>query len=116
MENITITQITPAELEQLILATVKKALGNQQTPTVPPSEQWFNLAELCQYLPDKPTKATVYGWVSNAQIPCHKGGKKLRFLKSEIDDWLKQGKKTTFAQTNAQAQQFLASKKPKHQF
>jgi excisionase family DNA binding protein len=52
-------------------------------------EQWFDLSELCQYHPDKPSKATVYTWVSMGLIPVHKGGKKLRFLKSEIDNWLK---------------------------
>jgi site-specific DNA-methyltransferase (adenine-specific) len=45
--------------------------------------------ELCEYMPDRPTKATVYGWVHANKVPVHKGGKKLRFLKSEIDNWMK---------------------------
>jgi excisionase family DNA binding protein len=53
------------------------------------TDQWFNLNELCEYIPDKPSKPTVYGWVHAGTIPVHKGGKKLRFLKSEIDIWLK---------------------------
>ena len=34
-----------------------------------------------QYLPDRPAKQTVYGWVFQKKIPYHKKGKKLQFLK-----------------------------------
>ncbi len=56
------------------------------------ADVWFDLMELCDYLPDKPKKPTVYTWVKLKTIPFHKGKKKLRFLKSEIDQWLKHGK------------------------
>ena len=65
---------------------------------------WFNLSELCDYHPDKPKKATVYGWVNSRKIPSHKTNKKLRFLKSEIDLWLKEGKKKTFDEIYRQAE------------
>lgn len=68
---------------------------------------WLDLDELCEYHPDKPAKATVYGWVYTRTIPVHKSGKKLRFLKSEIDNWLLQGKKNTFADTVANASLYL---------
>ena len=50
--------------------------------------QWLDIDALCEYLPDKPAKQTVYGWVCKKTIPFHKKGKKLQFLKSEIDRWL----------------------------
>lgn len=50
--------------------------------------KWLNIDDLCEYLPDKPAKQTVYGWVCKKKIPYHKKGKKLQFLKSEIDEWL----------------------------
>lgn len=76
------------ELKNLVLALT----DNQQAEETP---VWFNLTELCAYLPDKPSKATVYGWVCNRQIPYHKTAKRLSFLKSEIDTWLmSSGKKT----------------------
>lgn len=71
---------------------------------------WFDLNELCKYHPDKPSKATVYGWVNANTIPVHKGGKKLRFLKSEIDNWLKQGRKKTNAEIASEADNYLKSK------
>jgi hypothetical protein len=56
--------------------------------TQPDENTWFNLEELCDYLPDRPAKQTVYGWVFQKKIPYHKKGKKLQFLKCEIDEWL----------------------------
>ena len=74
------------------------------------TDRWFNLNELCNYHPDKPSKPTVYGWVNTGNVPVHKGGKKLRFLKSEIDTWLRQGKKKTFAETASEADNYLKKK------
>jgi excisionase family DNA binding protein len=72
--------------------------------------QWFDLVELCNYHPDKPKPATVYGWVFAGKIPVNKGGKKLRFLKSEIDEWLKQGRKATIFESSLKAEQYLKNK------
>lgn len=77
---------------------------------------WFTLTELCEYHPDKPTKATVYGWVNAGTIPVHKGGKKLRFLKSEIDEWLKQGRKKTRYEAANEAEHYLTAKRVKDGF
>jgi hypothetical protein len=84
--------------------------------TPPPQEElpypdrWFDLDELCNYLPDKPAKATVYGYIHFGKIPYHKGQKKLRFLKSEIDTWLKEGKRKTFAETASEADEYINKK------
>jgi hypothetical protein len=51
--------------------------------------------------------------VNAGTIPVHKGGKKLRFLKSEIDAWLKQGRKKTLAETAAEADAYLNNHKKK---
>lgn len=67
------------------------------------ADQWLSLTELCIYHPDKPTKHTVYQWVHTRKVPVHKSGKKLRFLKSEIDQWLKLGKKKTYAEVQSEA-------------
>lgn len=53
-----------------------------------PDNVWMDLQQLCDYLPDKPSKATVYGWVNQRTIPYHKKTKKLSFLKAEIDAWI----------------------------
>lgn len=74
------------------------------------ANRWFDLNELCIYHPDKPSKPTVYGWVNAGAIPVHKGGKKLRFLKSDIDDWLRQGKKKTLAEIANDTDTYLKKK------
>lgn len=90
------------------LETLLTVQSNHKTE---PSDRWFNLQELCQYLPDRPAKQTVYGWIGQHAIPYHKKGKKLQFLKSEIDTWLKSDKRKTAAELHAEALQFVNSKK-----
>ena len=70
------------------LGEIKQLLLDRYSENQPVTNAWLDLNELCIYLPDKPAKATVYGWVHQGRIPFHKGGKKLRFLRSEIDEWL----------------------------
>src|SRR5687768_8993103 len=69
------------ELELLIENSVQRALQNIGINTQPSTDadQWLDLNELCVYLPDKPAKQTVYGWVHNSLIPYHKKSKKLFF-------------------------------------
>lgn len=110
MQAITITQITPLELETLIENSIKRVLSNQKTEQATVSDLWFDLNDLCDYHPDKPKPATVYGWVFAGKIPVNKGGKKLRFLKSEIDEWLKQGRKVTVLESSLKAEQYLKNK------
>lgn len=91
----------------------KQFLLQRNQPSTLATDRWFDLGELCDYLPDKPAKATVYAYVSSNSIPCHKGAKKLRFLKSEIDSWLKQGKKRTVSEIEADANTFLNPQRKK---
>ena len=58
-------------------------------------DQWFSLDELVEYDPAKRVKATWYSLVSKGEAPYHKSGKHLVFLKSEIDEWLKSGKRNS---------------------
>lgn len=93
------------------VSEIKRLLIEKVSEQPAEKDRWFDLNELCQYHPDKPTKPTVYGWVNTGAIPVHKGGKKLRFLKSEIDTWLKQGRKKTLAETASEAEKYLQNKK-----
>lgn len=109
MHNLVLSPIDPEILITSISERVTANILNAVIPKQPTeTERWFNLNELCQYHPDKPTKPTVYGWVNAGTIPVHKGGKKLRFLKSEIDSWLKQREKKASASATGQ---YLSSKK-----
>ena len=63
--------------------------SNKQTEL----KQWFNIEQLCEYLPQQPVKSTIYGLVHAGKIPNHKQGKKLIFKKSEIDQWIESHKR-----------------------
>lgn len=114
MEKTVFISLPIEDLQTVIIDCVNSCLknckqGHNSQPTNP--DRWFNLTEFCQYHPDKPTKPTVYGWVNAGIVPVHKGGKKLRFLKSEIDTWLRQGRKKTLVETAAEAENYLSNKK-----
>jgi excisionase family DNA binding protein len=107
-----IVQLDSEQLNSLIQNAVRKVISETPQAEQPTeTDRWFDLNELCIYHPDKPSKPTVYGWVNAGLIPVHKSGKKLRFLKSEIDNWLLQGRKKTFAEINNDAEQYCKTKK-----
>ena len=103
----------PQALAYLIdkVEKIETLLGTQTAIAVEPADRWFNLQELCDYLPDRPAKQTVYGWIGNHIIPFHKKGKKLQFLKSEIDAWLLEDQRQTLVQVRAQARRDFEAKK-----
>ena len=75
--------------------------------------QWFNLDEVINYDPAKRTKPTWYSMVSRGQVPYHKSGNRLMFLKSEIDEWLKSGKHKTMSEIKDEVHSYLVNKKRK---
>lgn len=85
--------------------------GLNNIPQVRPAGQWMNLKELCEYLPSHPAEQTVYGWTSCHQIPFHKRGKRIMFLKSEIDAWLYDGKRKSQKELAEEAEQFINAKR-----
>jgi excisionase family DNA binding protein len=105
MENLVFTQLSIPEVKLLFRQELEAYFsGNKPIAQTPPEpqERWFNLDELCNYLPNKPAKQTIYGKVSSKEIPYYKDQKTLRFLKSEIDNWLKQGRKKTSIEIQAE--------------
>ena len=74
-------------------------------------QEWMDIDELCQYLPTHPAKQTVYTWVNEKIIPYYKSSKKLLFLRSEIDDWLRQGRRKNNEELKREAEAFIIRKK-----
>jgi excisionase family DNA binding protein len=107
-ENISFEQV-PLAIAYLIneVQELKQAISQPQSRENKDADEWMNLVQLKEYLPDKPATATIYGWVSHRSIPYHKGGKKLRFRKSEIDKWLSEGKRQSNDEIEAAAQLYL---------
>jgi hypothetical protein len=111
LQQITLETLPKAFMYLLVeVKELKTLLMQKNQEPQPTTDQWFDLNELCNYHPDKPRPATVYGWVFAGKIPVNKGGKKLRFLKSEIDEWLRQGRKMTIVESSLKAEQYLKNK------
>jgi len=111
MNNITFDNLPDAVNEiNDKLSRIEKILFEKGREAKSEADEWLNLIEFCNYHPDKPSKPTVYGWVNSGTVPVHKGGKKLRFLKSEIDSWLKQGKKRTLLESLEETDNYLKIK------
>jgi excisionase family DNA binding protein len=111
-EDVTFEKL-PEAIGYLIdkVESLEKVLQTKEEQSNENADCWFNVDELIEYLSDRPAKATVYGWVSARQIPHHKGGKKLRFSKSEIDKWLLNGKRKSENELQAEALEYLTHKK-----
>ena len=86
-------------------------MNNQSLVPRPEPDKWFNLQDLCAYLPNHPAEQTVYGWTSTMKIPFHKNGKYIRFLKSEIDAWLMEGGSKSDEELNEDVNQYILSKR-----
>jgi hypothetical protein len=75
-------------------------------------DQWFDLNGLIAYLPSHPKAQTIYEWVHKKIIPFYKSPetKMLSFLKSEIDLWLKSGRRKTQHEKTTLVNNFLNKK------
>ncbi len=115
MENVILISLPVEDLQKIIIECVNSCLKQSHPNNLnqPPPDQWFNLSQLCYYLPQKPSKQTVYGWVHNSQIPFHKKPQKLFFLKSEIDLWLKEGRNKTAKEISLETDRYLSNHKKK---
>ena len=107
-DNITFEQLPQAvnNLTKEVSELKRLLIERQIKPTEDQQDVWLDLNELVAYDPEKRTKATWYSKISKGEVPYHKRGKKIYFLKSEIDDWLKAGKRKTNAEIEAQAEAY----------
>ncbi|WP_319503745.1 helix-turn-helix domain-containing protein [Bacteroides graminisolvens] len=113
MNEVITLETMPKAMAYLItkVEALEKAIAQKDKVHNIHVDHWFNIDELADYLPDRPARATVYGWVSRKEIPYHKGGKRLRFLQSEIDTWLSSGKRTSKKELEAKAESYCVAKK-----
>lgn len=90
-------------IEQLLLTLV----GQPE----PVADRWMTIDELCQYLPGKRKKCTIYKKVHLREIPFHKEAKSLAFLQSDIDAWIKSKRRKTNSEIKKDADDYLSVKK-----
>jgi hypothetical protein len=110
MEQITFDTLPAAVASLSEDVTFIKSLLLQHSQSQQPEERWLNIEQFCEYHPAKPSVATVYSWTSKKEVPFHKRGKQIYFLKSQIDSWLKAGRRKTSAEISAQADTLISKK------
>lgn len=54
---------------------------------------------------------TIYGLISKSSIPCMKRGKRVYFSKVELLNYLKDGRRKTISEIEAETDQYLSNKK-----
>lgn len=114
METLTHNDLPKAASDLLAKADkIISLLLNQKQESSVLQDQWMDLDDLVKYDPEKRAKATFYSYTQNpaSGLPFHKRGKKLIFLKSEIDAWLKQGKNKTSSEISVELDNLLTRKK-----
>ena len=68
----------------------------------------LNIQETAEFLNLK--VATIYGHVHKREIPNNKVGKRLYFVKSDLIEWVKSGKRKTLSELKADADSYLKRK------
>ena len=114
MEALTHNDLPKATTDLLAKADkiISLLLSQKQVSNIH-EDKWMDLDELVKYDPEKRAKATFYSYTQNptSGLPFHKRGKKLIFLRSEIDAWLEQGKNKTNSEISEELDNLLSSKK-----
>jgi hypothetical protein len=105
MTAVTITQISPPELEALIESTFRRLIKESyvipETAPLPKKPLCIDDAAALIGL----SKHTVYGKIN--EIPHIKKGKKLIFFEEDLINYLKSGKQKTISEIKADAEAHL---------
>jgi excisionase family DNA binding protein len=109
MTAVTITQITPNELELLIHNSLQKILNSHQPQTNEPEAEVLTVPEAAKFL--RLSVQTVYTLISKGTLPVMKRSKRCYFSKSDLLEYLKQGRKNALADSESNAVQYLEKKK-----
>lgn len=77
-------------------------------------DQRMDVTEAQKYIPGHPAVQTIYGWTSNNLIPYNKVGKRIYFVKSELDAWLSKEQHKSQQDLLKEAENFVNNKKNPH--
>lgn len=100
------------DLQTVIIDCVNSCLKNNtqesKTPTEQP-EQLLTVQEAAQFL--NLTVPTIYSKVSKGELPVMKRSKRLYFSSTELMEYLKEGRKKSNAEIEAEAEAYLLNNK-----
>lgn len=90
------------ELKQLIIKGIEHQEADSQ-------DLLLTIQEAAEFL--KLSVSTIYSKVSNGELPSMKRGKRLYFSRSELMSYIKQGRRSSNKELEAQAQAYLSNNK-----
>lgn len=93
------------EVSELKLLLLNKS---EQTPTTPP-EQLLTIQEAADFL--SLTVPTMYSKVSKGELPVMKRSKRLYFSRTELLEYIKDGRKKSNAEIEVEAEAYLSNNK-----
>lgn len=101
-----ILQLNNEHLSDLIQDAVRKVIRETLQKAAPPEpEQLLTIQQAADLL--NLSVSSIYGLTHRAVIPVCKRGKRLYFSKQELLDWIKNGRKKTAKEIDAEAERHL---------
>ena len=96
MEILTFDKLPEAISKLLEKVNHIEALLAGQQQQQPGQDDLFTITQAAKFL--NLAVPTLYSKVSRKEIPVNKQGKRLYFYKSELEEWIKRGRKHTFSE------------------
>jgi excisionase family DNA binding protein len=90
MQTVSITEISPSELEHLILRVLSRVINQNSFECKDQVKELLNIKEACELLSSK--KPTLYQKVSRREIPFLKRSKRMYFKREDFIDYLEKGR------------------------
>ncbi len=107
-----IIQLDSEQLDVVIQNNVRKVLNETATKTERATENHdypMDIKQAAEYL--GVTVPTMYSKVAKCELPHSKRGNKLYFFKSELQNYIKEGRVSTSQEIEAKAQAYLSKNK-----
>jgi excisionase family DNA binding protein len=112
MHNLVLSPIDPetliSSISERVTANILKAVQNNN-PTTDQPEQLLTIQEAAEFL--SLTVPTMYSKVSKGELPVMKRSKRLYFSRTELLEYLKDGRKKSNAEIEAEAKAYLLNNK-----
>jgi excisionase family DNA binding protein len=110
MEDLILISVSKHELKGIIESSVFAALNKEKphSEKVEKNSEILNIEGASEFL--SLAKPTIYTLTSKSKIPFFKKGKKLYFKRSELLEWIEQGKQKTVAEEQQEMDEYLLRK------
>ena len=103
--ELTFEQLPSAVAKILEYLEMIEKLLNQNQERSDSNDIFLHIQETSEFL--NLSVPTIYGYTSRQEIPHNKRGKRIYFLKSDLIEWLKSGKRKILSELKAEAESYI---------